>query len=128
VGKTVWLHGVFSSARRKVVECNRNFVGIVISLRSKTDHTNRILYKQQSRRDATTDGFAFVPQDRAVRPISLARHRHGCRAWKLGFPKAQPGRVTLVERLFCDAASSWAGTMISRPAHKMGLIVSRPWW
>jgi len=30
VGKTVWLHGVSSSARCAVVKCIRNFVGIVI--------------------------------------------------------------------------------------------------
>ena len=54
-----------------------------------------------------TDGFAFVPQDRCrCPPFPHAAFGRVVELGSFGFTKAPLGKVTLMERLFCDVASS----------------------
>jgi hypothetical protein len=59
------------------------------------------------------NGFAFVPQDRAVPPFPQHGIGRVVELGSFGFSKARLGKVTLVEWLFCDVASPEQKSMLS---------------
>jgi hypothetical protein len=59
------------------------------------------------------NGFAFVPQDRAVPPFPQPGIGRVVELGSFGFSKARLGKVTLVEWLFCDVASPEQKSMLS---------------
>jgi hypothetical protein len=53
-----------------------------------------------------TGGFAYIPQDRAVPPFPQHGIGRVVELGSFGGSQARLGKVTLVERFFCDVASS----------------------
>ena len=64
-----------------------------------------------------TGGFAFIPQDRAVPRFPSHGIGRAVELGSFGFPKTRPGKVTLVERLFCGPHR----IIISRACSRNGL-------
>jgi hypothetical protein len=105
------LIGFFSASSRRLEPYRRDFYKrdsradsfSSIGGRAYAGCTQGAASREQNRRDATTDGLAFVPQDHAV-PPSLTRHRQECRAGSAfgAASPARPSKPNLAGRFFCD--------------------------